>query len=78
MSKKTHQKKKVQIKLENNQSYLIEDLEILLHIQKTYGSMLRGNITEKEKDIYTRIFSAINLSIENAFIAPVDSENDEW
>lgn len=78
MSKKTNQKKKVHIKLGNNESFIVEDLEILLHIQKTYANFLRGNISDQDKVMYTRIITAINSAIENVYIAPIDGSDDEW
>lgn len=78
MSKKTNQKKKVNIKLENNQSFLVEDLDILLHIQKTYANMLRGHVSDQDKIIYTRIITAINSSIEQVYIASTGGYGDEW
>jgi hypothetical protein len=78
MSKKTNQKKKVNIKLGHNQSFIIEDLDILLHIQKTYANFLRGNCSEQEKNIYKKIVEAVNISIENVYISLTDGVDDEW
>lgn len=78
MSKKTNQKKKVNIKLENNQSFLIEDLDILLHIQKTYASMMRGQLSEQDKVICNRVITATNVAMENVYLAPSDGYSEEW
>lgn len=78
MSKKTNQKKKINIKLENNQSFLVEDLGILLHIQKTYASMMRGQLSEQDKVIYNRVIAAVNTAIENVYLAPSDGYSEEW
>jgi len=78
MSKKTNQKKKVNIKLENNQSFLIEDLDVLLHIQKTYAAMIRGQLSDKDRDTYTRVVSAVNVAIENVYVVSSDGYNEDW
>ncbi len=77
MSKKINQRKKINIKLQNNQSFMIEDLSIFLHIQRTYANFLRGICSEEDKNIYTKIVSAINDSIENVFITPVNGDQNE-
>lgn len=78
MSKKTNQKKKINIKLENNQSFLIEDLDTLLHIQKTYVSMMRGQVSEQDKLIYNKVIAAVNTAIENVYLAPSDGYSEDW
>lgn len=78
MSKKTNQKKKINIKLENNQSFLIEDLDTLLHIQKTYASMMRGQLSEQDKLTYNRVIAAVNTAIENVYLAPSDGYSEDW
>lgn len=78
MSKKTNQKKKVGIKLENNQSFLIEELDIFLHIQKTYASLTRGQISEHDRAMQNRVIAAVNLAIENVYVAPAEGYNEDW
>lgn len=78
MTKKTHQKKKVTIKLDDNQSYIIEDIQVLLHVQKTYAHMLRSVSTDEDKALFTRVISAVNEAIENVFYAQSDGIDDEW
>jgi len=78
MSKKTNQKKKVNIKLENNQSFLIEDLNIILHIQKTYVSMMRGQLSEQDKALYNRVIAATNIAMENVYLTSSDGYSEEW
>lgn len=78
MTKKTHQKKKVTIKLDDNQSYIIEDIQVLLHVQKTYADMLRAVSTDEDKALFARIISAVNEAIENVFYAQSDGIDDEW
>jgi len=77
MSKKTNKKKKINIKLESGQTFLIEDLQIILHIQKTYASMLRAQSSPEDKAIYTRVIEAINLAIENVYVSSEESSDDE-
>jgi len=78
MSKKTNQKKKVNIKLENNQSFLIEDLNIILHIQKTYASMMRGQLSEQDKALCNRVIAATNIAMQNVYLAPSDGYSEDW
>lgn len=78
MSKKTNQKKKVGIKLENNQSYMIEDLDVLMHIQKTYADLMRGQLNEQDRVMCTRIISAVNQAINNVYLAPSDGYSEDW
>jgi hypothetical protein len=78
VSKKTNQKKKVSIKLEPGQSFLIEDLDLLLHIQKTYAGLLRGQVSNEDRSLYNRVIQAVNLSIDNVNNSPQNEYGDEW
>jgi hypothetical protein len=78
VSKKTNQKKKVNIKLEPGQSFLIEDLDLLLHIQKTYASLLRGQVSTEDRSICNRVIQAVNISIDNVNNSPQNEYGDEW
>lgn len=78
MSKKTNLKKKVNIKLEPGQSFLIEDLDLLIHVQKTYASMLRGNVIAEEKTMCNRVIAAVNAAIENVNNASSGDYDDQW
>lgn len=79
MSKKIHQKKKVTIKLEDKESYIIEDIQTLLHVQKTYANMLRAVVTDEDRVLFTRVITAVNEAIENTFYAQKDgADDDEW
>jgi hypothetical protein len=78
VSKKTNQKKKVSIKLEPGQSFLIEDLDLLLHIQKTYASLLRGQVSTEDRSICNRVIQAVNISIDNVNNSPQNEYGDEW
>lgn len=78
MSKKTNQKKKVNIKLEPGQSFLVEDLDLLIHVQKTYANLLRGQVSPEDRTIYTRVINAVNISIENVHNVNSSDYGDEW
>lgn len=78
MSKKTNQKKKVNIKLEPGQSFLIEDLDLLIHVQKTYANLLRGQVSLEDRALYTRVINAVNISIENVHNVNSSDYGDEW
>jgi hypothetical protein len=78
VSKKTNQKKKVSIKLEPGQSFLIEDLDLLLHIQKTYAGLLRGQVSTEDRSIFNRVIQAVNFSIDNVNNSPQNEYGDEW
>lgn len=79
MSKKNNQKKKVGIKLSSGQSYLVEDLQVFLHIQKTYASMMRGQISEQDKATCSKVIAATNAAVQNVYIGADDgSDEDYW
>lgn len=78
MSKKTNLKKKVTIKLEPGQSFLIEDLDILMHIQKTYANLLRGQVSQDDKVVYARVITAVNSAVENVNNASSNNYDDQW
>lgn len=78
MSKKTNQKKKVNIKLEPGQSFLVEDLDLLIHVQKTYANLLRGQVSQEDRTLYTRVINAVNISIENVHNVNSSDYGDEW
>lgn len=78
MSKKTNQKKKVGIKLENNQSFIIEDLNVFLHIQKTYADLMRSQIGDRDKVICSKVITAVNQAINDVYIAPNDGYSEDW
>jgi len=77
VSKKTNKKKKVNIKLESGQTFLIEDLQILLHVQKTYATLLGGQVSPEEKTMFMRIVNAVNAAIENVYVATDGGLDDE-
>jgi len=78
MSKKTNKKKKQGIKLESGQSYMIEDLEIFMHIQKTYASLLCGHVSQEDRVLCTRVLSAIGSAIKNVHITPEDDPDENY
>lgn len=78
MAKKTNEKKKVNIKLSNGQSYLVEDIDVFVHIQKTYAEMLRVSKSEEEKSLFLKIINSINETVSNAYIFRQDDDNEDW
>lgn len=77
MSKKTNKKKKINIKLESGQTFMVEDLQIILHIQKTYANMLRAQSSSEDKAIYNKVIAAVNSAIENVYVASEENADDE-
>lgn len=78
MSKKTHLKKKVTIKLENSHSFFVLDIKLILNIQKTYSDMLRVAKTEEDRIVYNQILNALKEAIDNVYYAPTEGVDDEW
>lgn len=78
MAKKTNEKKKVNIKLSNGQSYLVEDIDIFVHIQKTYAEMLRVSKSEEEKSLFLKIINSTNEAVSNAYVFRQDDDNEDW
>jgi len=78
MSKKTHPKKKITIKLVSGHSFFATDVELILNIQRTYADMLRTAKTEEDRLVFTKILEAVQESIENVYYAPTEGVDDEW
>jgi len=78
MSKKTNQKKKINIKLEDNQSFIVEDLDVLMHIQKHYAMLIKNQMNETDKNTCLKVIYAVNHAIENVYIAPSDGYSENW
>jgi predicted nucleic acid-binding protein len=78
MSKKTNEKKKVNIKLSSNQSYFVDEIDTFMHIQKTYADLLRSVKNEIERENIVRILNKINEAFENIFVASMDGSGDDW
>jgi len=79
MSKKTNKKKKQGIKLQPGQTYAVEDLQIFMHIQKTYASIACGHISDEEKATCARVLSAIDSAIKSVYVPQEgDSDEDYW
>jgi hypothetical protein len=77
MSKKTNQKKKVNIRLKNGESFFIEDIDVILHIQKTYANLLRAAKSDYDRVVCNRIIEAVNSAIENTNNTGNDGLDDE-
>jgi len=78
MSKKTNKKKKQVIKLESNQSYMVEDLGAFMHVQKTYALLLRSNISHEERALCARVLSAVDSAIKNVYLTPEEGSNEDY
>lgn len=78
MSKKTNEKKKVNIKLNSNQSYFVDDIATFMHIQKTYADMLMSVKNEMERQNIVRVLNKIDEAYENIFVASMDGSGDDW
>jgi hypothetical protein len=78
MSKKTNQRKKVGIKLNNNQSFFVEDLDTFIHMQKTYSGLTNSQTTSQEKNLIAKALAAIKFAIDNVYIANESGYEDEW
>jgi len=78
MSKKTNQRKKVGLKLDSNQSFFIEDLNVFMHIQKTYAALVKNQISEQEKDTISKVLNAVKSAIDNVYIAKENDYDQEW
>jgi len=77
VSKKTNQKKKVNIKLKPGQSFLIEDLDVLIHIQKHYATNIGNQFNDKDKDICHRVILAVNEAINNVYNSTSEEYGEE-
>jgi hypothetical protein len=79
MSKKTHEKKKVNIKLESGQTYLITSIDQMLQIANSLIHLASSIKDEKER-LATLALSeeAIKAINENQFISRNIGEDDEW
>jgi|LakMenE01Jun11ns_1017448.scaffolds.fasta_scaffold9891812_3 hypothetical protein len=78
MSKKTNEKKKVNIKLNVNQSYMVDDIETFMHIQKTYADLLRSAKVESEREVLIAILDKLNEAFANLFTGSINGDGDEW
>ena len=78
MSKKTNKKKKINLKLEPGQTFMIEDLQTMLHIQKTYAAMIKSESSSEDRLLYNKVITAADIAIKNVHIASgedMDNEN---
>lgn len=81
MSKKTNEKKKVNIKLTDNQSYLVADVDFFMRIEKIYADLLFSAKVETDRQLYLNDLDKIRneaLNPERIFNSNSDGSNDEW
>jgi hypothetical protein len=79
MSKKTHEKKKVNIKLESGQTYLISTIDEMLQIANALIHLAASVKDEKERSNILHLSEeAIKAISENQFISRNIGEDDEW
>jgi hypothetical protein len=79
MSKKTHEKKKVNIKLESGQTYLISTIDQMLQIANALIHLAPSVKDEKERSNILHLSEeAIKAINENQFISRNIGEDDEW
>jgi hypothetical protein len=77
MTKKTNQKKKVNIRLKSGESFFIEDIDIILHIQKIYADLLRVAKSDRDRFVCNRVITAVNFAIENTNNS-TSGQGDDW
>jgi len=79
MSKKIHDKKKVNVKLESGQTYLITTIDQMLQIANALIHLASSVKDEKERlSILNLSEEAIKAMNENQFISRKIGEDDEW
>lgn len=79
MSKKIHDKKKVNVKLESGQTYLITTIDQMLQIANALIHLASSVKDEKERlNILHLSEEAIKAMNENQFISRKIGEDDEW
>lgn len=78
MAKKINEKKKVNIKLSNRQSYFIEDIDLFLHIRKVYSDLLRVEKSPDNTSLYSRIIEATNFAVENVYVNNQGVNDEDW
>ena len=78
MAKKINEKKKVNIKLSNNQSYFIEDINIFLNIRKVYSDLLRVEKSSANISLYSKIIEATNFAVENVYVNNHGGNDEDW
>jgi hypothetical protein len=79
MSKKTHEKKKVNIKLDSGQTYLVTSIDEMLQISNALIYLASSIRDEKDRLNTLRLSEeAIKAINENQFISKNVGEDDEW
>jgi hypothetical protein len=80
MAKKINEKKKINIKLESGQTYLVTTIDEMLHISNALSHYFSIVKDEKEKLNILRLKEETIKSInENQFISKViNDEDDNW
>lgn len=79
MTKKIHEKKKVNIKLESGETYLIASIEEMLQVSSALVHLASSTRDEKEKlKLIMLSEEAVKAMNENQFISRNIGEDDEW
>jgi ssRNA-specific RNase YbeY (16S rRNA maturation enzyme) len=79
MTKKIHEKKKVNVKLESGQTFLVASIEEMLQIANALVHLSSSTKDEKEKlKLIMLSEEAIKAINENQFISRNIGEDDEW
>jgi len=79
MTKKIHEKKKVNIKLESGETYLIASIEEMLQVSSALVHLAFSTRDEKEKlKLIMLSEEAVKAINENQFISRNIGEDDEW
>ena len=79
MNKKIHEKKKVNVKLESGQTFLVASIEEMLQIANALVHLSSSTKDEKEKlKLIMLSEEAIKAINENQFISRNIGEDDEW
>jgi ssRNA-specific RNase YbeY (16S rRNA maturation enzyme) len=79
MTKKIHEKKKVNVKLESGETFLVASIEEMLQIANALVHLSSSTKDEKEKlKLIMLSEEAIKAINENQFISRNIGEDDEW
>lgn len=79
MSKKVHEKKKVNVKLESGQTFLVTSIDQMLQIANALVHLSSSTKDEKEKlKLIMLSEEAVKAINKNQFISRNIGEDDEW
>jgi hypothetical protein len=79
MSKKVHEKKKVNVKLESGQTFLVTSIDQMLQISNALVHLSSSTKDENEKlKLIMLSEEAIKAISKNQFISRNIGEDDEW